>query len=389
MKSSKPRKIIKISEDLEASLLHAIVKGIVAPDVVTPEELSKSGRLALASCEALTPETRTFHSVLLHAVEVLGAPSEAMGDYMGRVSASEAGSDASVILSKVRDKQVLIELINEAGTQLSRGSLDLALLGGVLQRDTGSTYTVSPVSEIVKDGLPPTPTGQRLRSLPILSAKTGGLYGMWAIAGEPGVGKSALAWQIALDVAPAIPTLYYDFENGFEVMMDHTRQIFQDDLNRLRSATSRIYYRDNIRTLDADLLSVPSPALIIIDSVQKLPTSFMYHKQGLDKWVHRLEYLKKRGYYVLLVSEVPRSQYNADAYIGAFKETGEIEYAANLGLQLLPVPPNGDIVEVQIVKNRHRPYKGFAVNMKRDEKRVWVWKEITDNVAVPQGEEID
>lgn len=383
------RKIIKISEDLELSLLHAIIKGIVSPDVVTPEELSKPGRIALASVQALDPEARSFHSVLLHAVEVLSAPADAMGDYMGRVSGSEAGSEASVILSKVRDKQVLIELINEAGSQLSKGSMDLALLGGVLQRSSEVSDSISSVSDIVKDGLPETPVGQRLRSLPILSAKSGGLYGMWAIAGEPGVGKSALAWQISLDVSPALPTLYYDFENGFAVMMDHTKQIFQNDLERIRNATSRIYYRDDIRTLDADLLSVPPPALVVIDSVQKLPTNFMYHKSGLDKWVHRLEYLKKRGYHVLLVSEVPRSQYNSDAYIGAFKETGEIEYAANLGLQLLPIPPTGEIVEAYIVKNRHRPYKGFAVNMKRDPQRVWIWKEMTDNVTVTQGEEID
>ena len=385
----RPRKVIKISEDLEASLLHAIIKGLISTDVVVPEEFSKPGRFALASCEALSPETRSFHSVLLHAVEVLGAPSDPMADYMGRIAATTAGVAAGDILSKVRDKQILIALINEAGAQLSKGVIDLALLGGVLQRDAGSSYTVTSVAETVKDGLPPTPTGQRLRSLPILSAKTGGLFGMWAIAGEPGVGKSALAWQIALDVAPAFPTLYYDFENGFAVMMDHTRQIFQDDLARIRSATSRVYYRDSIRTLDADLVSVPAPALIVIDSVQKLPTNLMYHKSGLDKWVHRLEYLKKRGYHVLLVSEVPRSQYNSDAYIGAFKETGEIEYAADLGLQLLPVPPSGEIVEACIVKNRHRPYKGFAVNLKRDERRVWVFKELTDNVAVSAGEEID
>src|SRR3990167_5690945 len=103
---TKQRKVIKISEDLEASLLHAIIKGIVSPDVVTPEELSKPGRLVLASCQSLTPETRSFHSVLLHAVEVLGAPAEAMGDYMGNVAATEAGVAANDILQKVRDKQV-------------------------------------------------------------------------------------------------------------------------------------------------------------------------------------------------------------------------------------------------------------------------------------------
>jgi len=383
-----PRKLIKISEDLEAALLYAIVKGLVDPDVVAPEELSKPGRLVLSSCLALAPETRTFKSVLLHAVEVLGAPGPQMADYLANVSASEAGVETSEILQKVRDKSTLLELINEAGAQLSKGVMDLALLGGVLQRDTGSSYRITSVGDAVKDGLPPTPTGQKLRSLPILSAKSGGLYGLWAIAGEPGVGKSALAWQIALDVAPVIPTIYYDFENGFSVLMDHTRQIFQDDLDRLRRSTNRIYYRDSIRTLDADLMSVKAPALIVVDSVQKLPTNIMFHKSGLDKWVHRLEYLKKRGYYVLLVSEVPRSQYNSDAYIGAFKETGEIEYAADFGMQLLPIPPSGEIVEAVIVKNRHRPYKGFVANMKRDPKRVWIWQEIADNIPAIPSEEI-
>lgn len=382
------RKRIKLSEDLEAAVLYAIIKGIVSPDVVSPEELSKPGQLVLKSCAGLAVEARTFPSVLLYAVEVLGAPSDALADYLGRVRAAEAGIEAADILGKVRDKNTLLELINEAGEQLGKGVLDLALLGGVLQRDAGPCKVAS-VSEVVKDGLPPPPTGIRLRSLPILSAKSGGLYGMWALAGEPGVGKSALAWQIALDIAPTMPTLYYDFENGFAVMMDHTRQIFQDDLPRLRASCQRIYYRDSIRTLDVDLVSVPAPALIVIDSVQKLPTSLAFHKTGLDKWVHRLEYLKKRGYHILLVSEVPRSQYNSDAYIGAFKETGEIEYAADLGLQLLPVPPNGEMVETCIVKNRHRPYKGFAVNMKRDPQRVWIWKEQTETVFTPAGEEID
>jgi hypothetical protein len=312
-----------------------------------------------------------------------------MAEYIGRVSASEAGVEAGDILAKVRDKQVLMELINEAGMQLQRGNLDLALLGGVLQQDAGLSRRLDSISEVVKTGLPAPPVGQRLRSLPILSAKSGGLFGMWAIAGEPGVGKSALAWQIALDVAKDIKVLYYDFENGFSVMMDHTKVIFNGELERIRMATANIYYRDSIRSLDSDLCSTPPPAIIIVDSVQKLPASMEYRRSSLDRWVHRLEYLKKRGYSILLVSEVPRTQYNADAYIGAFKETGEIEYSADFGLQMLPVPPSGDIAETHIVKNRHRPYKGFAVNLKRDPQRVWLWREMTDQLETGEGEDID
>jgi hypothetical protein len=97
-----------------------------------------------------------------------------------------------------------------------------------------------------------------------------------------------------------------------------------------------------------------------------------YRRASLDKWIHRLEGLKKRGYHVILVSEVSRMQYGNEAYIGAFKETGEIEYSADLGIQL--IPEAGELIGVNIVKNRHRPFKGFLGHIARHNS--WMFHEV-------------
>lgn len=365
------RKLLRLSPDLETAILAGVIRGSVPRDAVQPEELSKNGKYVLASLAAL--DKPAPEDVVLHAVEVLGAARDAFKDYMAAVSAAGAGVETADILRKVRDKQMLMDLINEASSQIGKGALDIALIGGILQQDTTATHGLVPVSEMVKDGLPPKPSGFPLRSLPVLSQKSGGVMGVWAVGGEPGVGKSTLAWQIALDVGyMGVPAIVYDFENGFPVLMDHTREIFGGNLDKIREATKNIYVRDSIRSLDSDLARVSPPALVVVDSIQKLPGSVEHRRTSLDRWIHRLEYLKKRGYTVLLVSEIGRASYGSDAYIGAYKETGEIEYSADFGLQLLEGAQ--DTVEAHVVKNRHRPFKGPVAMLQR--RRAWTFKEM-------------
>lgn len=364
------RKLLKLSEDLETAILAGMIKGQVPRDAVESEELSKFGRVVLAALRNLDKPTSA--DILLHAVEVSGVPKDSVSGYLRAVELAGAGVESSEILRKVRDKQVLVDLINEAGDQLHKGTLDLTLLTGLFQKEAGGSTDLFSISELVKDGLPARPEGLTLRSLQILSEASGGVMGMWVIGGEPGVGKSTLAWQIVLDAATRMPVIMYDFENGFPVMMDHTREIFSGNLDHIRAATERVYYRDSIRSLDADLARVPAPALVVVDSIQKLPGSVEFRRSSLDRWIHRLEYLKKRGYTVLIVSEIGRAAYGHDAYIGAYKETGEIEYSADFALQLLAGA--GDVVEAHIVKNRHRPKKGLGVMLQR--KSAWLFREI-------------
>ncbi len=374
---SSNRKPTQLGEDLERAVVHALLLGKASLDCVRPEELSKSGRAVLDALRNLTHPTP--EAVLLHCSEVQGYPKEVIKDYLAAVSLLGARVDVAEILQQVHAKQTLVELINEASTQLSRGVLDLGAFSPIL---TGGTNAVGnrlvSVSEAVKNGLPAPLAGLPLKSLPNLSRTGGGFIGMWAVAGEPGVGKSVLAMQISLDLGSRIPVLYYDYENGFDATMDRIREVFHGDLERIRAATARLYYRDSVRSLESDLSLVAPPALIVVDSVQKLPVNMQYARMGLDRWVHRFEALKKRGYNVLLVSEVGRAHYNSEASLASFKESGEIEYSADLGFQLLP--NSEDIAEVHIVKNRHRPRKGMVGLLQR---RGWLWKELgqdADNV---------
>lgn len=376
---AKKRKLLKLSEDLEKAILYGIIQGAADPDVVAPEELGKNGRVVLASIvsfqEGGAKPPHSYESLLLMGSEALGAPKESLKSFLREIAAENAGTDAETVLRRVRDKQLVVDLLNEAAAQLQKGSVDVGLLASTLETSAKDTALLQAVAEAVKDGLPLPPEGLQLASLPNLNIATGGLIGMWAIAGEPGVGKSTMAAQIAIDVGRHTPVIWYDFENGFSVLMDRMRGIFKGDLEKIRAASSKLFIRDGIRSLDADLRTVGSPALIIIDSVQSLPTYGDQRRIGLDRWIHRLDQLKKRGFSILLISEVSRSQYNQDPYIGAFKETGDIEYKADAGIQMIPA--HGDDVELHIVKNRHRKHKGLACYLTR--KNDWWFKELSSN----------
>ena len=365
-------KYFPLSKELEQEILCAIMSGVASSDAVTAEELSAHGKAVFRAIALLREQTPAGplapRAVLLAATDVLGASRGEIQNYLASLAPTGV-SGVAEILQKVRDKQALVELINAAGKQLQEGSLDLRILLPLLSREGGSPLET--VADRIEGGLPDPPQGLAIKSLPRLTHESGGIYGMWVIGGMPKVGKSTLAWQIALDVGQALPVLFYDYENGFAVLMDHTASIYKGDLDAIRSATQNIYYGDSVRTLDRDLASVPSPALVVVDSVQKLPSSIEHKRQGLDRWMHRFEALKKRGYSILLVSELSRAYYGSDAYIGGYKETGEIEYTADTGLQL--IGDRDGVAELHVVANRHRRFRGFLTNLVR--KRDWLWKE--------------
>jgi len=62
--------------------------------------------------------------------------------------------------------------------------------------------------------------------------------------------------------------------------------------------------------------------------------------------------------------------------MGAFKESGEIEYACSLGAQMQGEPddPSGP-VKFHIVKNRHRKQKGYIVTLRRCPDLSWWYRE--------------
>lgn len=339
----------------------ALLHGSLQRNLIKRDELSKLGRYVFDATDRLnSPPPYEHEAVLAMAVEALGGPEDKLRPYLKQASLVSAGKEVAEILRALRDRSVLLDLANSVNEQLESCTLNKGELHRILDGQTDAK-AVAPLSSLVGERLPDPPTGVPLRSLPLLTHATGGLFGMWAIAGEPAVGKSTLAIQVALHVAQTMPVVYYDFENGVQVML-HRIGAALGSVDKLKAATKNLYMRDSIRWIEQDLAQFPAPALIVVDSIQKVPTSINERRASLDKWIHRLEALKKRGYHVLILSEKDRGSYG-EASMRGFKESGEIEYSADLGVQLL----DGDgTVELHIVKNRHRPNKGHLCDLTRE-----------------------
>lgn len=355
----------KLSIELEYCALYAVMQGLVPLEGVTADELSKEGALVLEAVHKFAkthPAPYAVRSVYLMARDGLGGDGDVLRSYLQCLNREISGKEIEEVLQTVRDRQYLIGLVNLATDQLAKGKLNVTDLATHIT--TGSYKSVlRSGADLIQNGkLPDPPRGIPIPSLPAITKATVGVFGLWAIAGGPGVGKTTLALQIAVSVGLNEPVLYYDFENGSDVLLYHLAQVFRGNIGKIRKALQRVYFRESIRTLESDLAAVGSPALIIIDSVQKLPTSVDNRRTSLDRWVHRLEALKKRGYQVLLISEKGRAEYNT-ATIKGFKETGEIEYSADMGMQLLET--DSGRVEVHIVKNRHKKERGYLCDLTR------------------------
>jgi hypothetical protein len=366
--TKKKKQFIPLSDDLEKLALSAVIRGLVPETELHEEELSKLGKVVLQAVKRLrsydaTPDDIPATSVQTAASEILGADHREVGMFINSCIALTAGKEAGDLLKTVRQKTLLVEAINEAGNQLVTGALDLEKVAATLEDESCST--LESASDMLADGLPEEPKGPPIRSLPLLTEASGGIIGMWAVASEAGVGKSTLAVQVAVDYGRFGPVLYYDMENGPQVMLYRVGKRFKGDIEIARKATRRIYFRESIKTLNEDLRALKGQkCLIVVDSLQKLPASVEHRRGHLDAWVHRFERLKKKGHMILLISEKSREEYGA-ATLRGFKETGEIEYSADFGFHLVPDKTCPMISNVVIVKNRHRPIVGKICALER------------------------
>lgn len=373
---------ITLSPDLEKALLRAIAEGVCPVDVVVPEELGKKAKVIYGSIKHLldkkaVPPLKPA-SILLTAANLYGAPKDLVKDYLRSFKEFETGREIRTILRTSREKAILVSLINEAGGQLASGGLRLSDLQRLLDKDSYVEQS-TPFSSDVTNTFPKPPSGINIRSLPIISAATRGVFGVWIIGGEPGAGKSTLSWQLALDIGSRLPVIYYDIDGtGRAWFRERTRSIVGGNIRLFRKLTSRLYYRENIRTLDEDLTAVKPPAMIVVDSTQTLPTSVKYQKQSLDEWIKKFKDLSQRGYVVLLISEKPRSQYG-EAHISGFKGSGDLEYGGSVCIQLLEEEDDEDSIQCHIVKNRHGKGKGHIINLERDLKKIFWFKESPAN----------
>lgn len=374
-------KKLKLTPEMEKALLAGLIYGALQPETVNPDELSVPARnvhqavVDLLLAGAAPP--LSLPSIALALTEVHGVPAAVAHGYLESIKATLPTADgAEPVIRKLREQHALLQVANTAMGQLAKGEFHAEQLYDALAT-TGVSKAPTPLSDAIKDGLPPPPARLPLRLLPNFTERIGGgLVGLTVLAGEPAVGKSRVAWQVALDLSvQEVPVLYYDLDNGMPTLMERTRLIFEGDHQSIVNATRHIYLRDSIRSLDSDLVYVPPPALVVVDIFQALPVSQEYEREGLGRWIHRLGALRRRGYHVLVVSEVPRAFYGTPS-LGAFKGTGEIEYTADLGLQMIPA---GGGASIHVVKNRHGEFSRGEVVTLRTERGV-LWREMSEEL---------
>lgn len=379
-------KIPTLSPELERSLLAGIIWGAVPPESLDPRELSVPGQHIHALVRDLllagNQPPLSLPAILLGLTDAYGmnrASAQALLESIQAALPSAEGAEVAV--RKLREKHILLSVANTAMAQLQKGEFDVERLVSAVT-GFGTTKPPVPLAEEIRGGLPEPPRRLFLRTLPTLSERLdGGLVGLTVLAGEPSVGKSRLAWQVALDVnTQGTPVVYYDLDNGLSTLMGRTRVIFDDDHQRIIEATRKLYLRDSIRTLDSDLVYITAPALVVVDIFQALPVSQEFERQGLAHWIHRLAALRRRGYHVLIVSEVSRAFYGTVG-LGSFKGSGEIEYTADLGLQMVPAGDRG--ATISVVKNRHSPVRGELITLTTG--KGTLWEELTTEVWGERG----
>ncbi len=378
----KKNKVFKINTDLELSILKAIAEGLTSPSTLSPEEISKEGRAVLRAVTHLInngaePPLRTS-AIYLASKKIFGGDEKSLSKYLRHLRKTSLGDDASAIIQVMKDKDVLVQIVNEAGEQLKEGSPNFLRFSTLLadREDIGGGKKIKSLADKLGEDFPPPPHGPAIKSLPKLSKASNGVCGIWALGGDPGVGKSTLALQLALEMNEHMPVLYYDLDGtGLDWFIERGKHIYEST-KRFKRHTAHLYIRNGIVSLDSDLMRTKAPALIVIDSLQTLPTNLSHRRSSLDKWLGDFKSIHKRGYTIILVSEVGRNSYG-DPGLDSFKETGAIEYACSFGCILSgDTEEEDEPVEVHVVKNRHGKRKGNIVDLERDEKKTWWFNEV-------------
>lgn len=211
----------------------------------------------------------------------------------------------------------------------------------------------------------------------------GFIPGLIVLGGQPGVGKSTFCLQLAENVAKnGIPVLYFSFEMQerliaaksisrrlFQLQSDSrvtAEQLFDGSgketlspaqrelVDRVRGEDAFLRVLENlyVRTSPRPVSEIKklvlefvedhpaaSKPLVIVDYLQFVPeekdSRFKTDKEKNDDKVKRFTALAHEdGFTVILISSLNRGSYAGDMQISAFKETGEIEYSADLLLGL-------------------------------------------------------
>jgi len=372
---------IRLPIELEQAIIRGVTEGILKPWQVKPKEFSSTGESIFEAVKHYIDKGGelpvSLDTIKEYVVQVGQLGPEDM-DYFTDLRKSPTGVGLDKVLDLARRKQILSYVIEAAGDDLAEGEFNPDRIKKILEHYE-STSTFEPLGSNLDGVMPTPPQGVNLETFPKLSAATGGLVGFWIVGGEPGLGKSTFAWQLGMEYARGAErnVIYYDIDaTGREWLIYRTWLMCGKDLNKTRDYLSRIYLRPSIKFMEDDLRKIAPPALIVVDSLQTLPTRSGQRRESLDRWLVRLKDKVNQGYDVLAVSEKNRDSYDKEPSMKSFKETGEIEYACSVGLVFKGDPEfPEDPIGLHLVKNRHGNKRGYITRLERRKDVIWAFKE--------------
>lgn len=374
MKRKKDERVLPLGPVLENAVMGSLLSGKLHLKTVRKDELSKIGQVVYRILKEHEGQV-SIKTVVIAATEVHGIEKKDIKDYLDGL---DKDSDIGPTLQTLRRKHIINSLVNETTAQIASGEYSLLTLRHILESGHTEGKELTSLGSDKSDIKPP--EAFPIRSLPRLTAAVGGVYGTWIVGGTPKAGKSTLTTQIAVSMAKRyLPCLYYDFELGPDVIRNRLLTAFDGDREQYDQATANFYLRRSISTLEADLDSIGKPCLIVVDSIQDLPTSTQHVVEDLGRWVKRLDGLKQRGHHVIMVSEVNRFSYGTPTPKG-YKGSGEIEYAADVAITaVLTNEEDPSIVDLYVTENRHFRKRGLVCQLERVNS--WWWKERGHNNA--------
>ena len=205
-----------------------------------------------------------------------------------------------------------------------------------------------------------------------LDRSLGAIQGINIMGGPPKAGKSCFYMQVSTEMARRkTPVIYYDFENGrmkiyartlYRISrltekeirknpneeqtirrFDDAKQEFRQMLQHFRVVTDRKLNPDIMRR-QIDFLQHETRkdyAVVVIDSLHKLPFKNLSDRRtGIDAWLRHMEAIRdEQNVSFFVISELSRGEggrYAKKPDLGAFKESGDIEYSADNAMMFLP-----------------------------------------------------
>ena len=208
------------------------------------------------------------------------------------------------------------------------------------------------------------------------------LPGVYILGGLPSIGKTTFAWQLLEQCADAGEhCLYISYEMGLDQLRAKTlaRALWLRDRSTTltaaqisiggynstlldiiaeRKKSSRDFravkltmegLNELLPSLEIFCESLDKPPIIAIDYLQRLPFPERERRDGISNNVRKLkDFQLKTGSTIIALSSLNRDNYSMPVSFESFKETGEIEYSADVmwGLQLYYVNrATGKVIE--------------------------------------------